>query len=544
MGRSDQHDNPMTSIGHRSSGRIRPPRTQHAPPSPGRPRIALPALVGVETWERFSYYGMQAIMVYYLYATATDGGLGLSTTTATALMGAYGSLVYLCTIAGGWIADRVLGAERTLLAGAWTLVAGHLSLALLPVGAGVTVGLVLVAAGSGALKTSAITMLGRVRADGDRRADSDFQLFYLGINVGALLGPMLTGWLSVRHGYHIGFGAAAVLMTAGLIHYLLGRRRLSGSWLDDARAAVEKPSLPITRFRLAGIIGAVLAAVAALVALTATGVLPLAHLATVMLVATLAATAALFGQMLLDRGLCARERSLVLAFLPLFIASAAFWAILNQTFGALAVYADVRVDRVIGGGDGSGGWVAPAAWAQSLNPIFILTLSAPLAALRLRLGDRMPGPAAQITGGTALAGVGVMCLLPFTGHAAGTVPLIALIAAYGIITFGELHIGPVGMSAATSMAPAKYRTRFSALFFMTMAVGTALAGVLSTNYDPTSAPAERTYFLTLGLSAIVIAAAVGALVPWINQRMSTVDAVNATAAPDTEKAPADAGAGV
>ncbi len=488
-------------------------RDRTTSPSPGRPRIALPALVGVETWERFSFYGMQAIMVYYLYASATDGGVGLSTTTATALMGAYGSLVYLCTIAGGWIADRVLGAERTLLAGAWTLVAGHLTLALLPGGAGVAAGLVLVAAGSGALKTSAITMLGRVRADGDRRADSDFQLFYLGINVGALLGPMLTGWLSVRHGYHIGFGAAAVLMTAGLVHYSLVRRRLSASWLDDARVAVEKPSLPIARARLARIAGGVAAAALAVAALTVTGVLPPAHLATVMLAATLLATTALFGQMLLDRGLGAGERARVLAFVPLFVVSAAFWAILNQTFGALAVYADVRVDRAIGG------WEAPAAWAQSLNPIFILALSAPMAALRLRLGDRMPGPAAQITGGTAMAGAGVLCLLPFTGHAAGTVPLLALIAAYGIITFGELHIGPVGMSAATAMAPAKYRTRFSALFFMTMAVGTALAGVLSTNYDPADASAERAYFLVLGLSAIAVAAAVGALVPWINRRL-------------------------
>lgn len=406
-------------------------------------------------------------------------------------MGAYGSLVYLCSIAGGWVADRVLGAERTLLTGAWLLVAGHLALALLPGGTGVAIGLILVAVGSGALKTSAITMLGRVRADGDRRTDSDFQLFYLGINVGALLGPMLTGWLSVRHGYHIGFGAAAVLMTAGLVHYVLGRRRLSGTWLDDARVAVEKPSLPIARRDLAAIAGVVAVAVLGLAALTATGVLPLAHLATVMLVATLLATTALFGQMLLDRGLRAGERARVLAFLALFVASAAFWAILNQTFGALAVYADVRVDRIIGG--------------------------------------------------TALAGAGVMCLLPFTVHAAGTVPLIALVAAYGIITFGELHIGPVGMSAATSMTPAKYRTRFSALFFMTMAVGTALAGVMSTNYDPTSASSERSYFLALGLSAIVIAAAVGALVPWTNRRMPR-DAgpeLTAGANPDAKKAPAD-----
>ena len=139
MERVDEHDKSMTSIGQRSSGPIpaAPEGPSGTPRPPGKARVALPAIIGVESWERFSFYGMQAIMAYYLYDTVTDGGLGLPTTTATALMGAYGSLVYLCTIAGGWIGDRILGAERTLLAGAWTLVAGHLTLSLVPGAPGV-----------------------------------------------------------------------------------------------------------------------------------------------------------------------------------------------------------------------------------------------------------------------------------------------------------------------------------------------------------------------------------------------------------------------
>nr|WP_120492657.1 oligopeptide:H+ symporter [Corynebacterium lactis] len=485
--------------------------------APQNPRVAIPALVGVETWERFSYYGMQAIMAYYLYDTATGGGLGLATSTATALMGAYGSLVYLSTIAGGWIGDRVFGAERTLLAGAWVLVAGHLCLSLVPGAPGVAAGLVLVAVGSGALKTSALTMLGHVREPDDRRRDSDFQLFYLGINVGALAGPLLTGWLADRLGYHIGFGAAAVLMIAGLAHYYLHRRRLSDGWSRSIRPLVEQPTVAAPRRHIGVVAGCVAVLVAVLVAAAVSGVLALEHLATVMLALTVAATLGMFAQMLADRDLGRDERARVLAFVPLFVVSVAFWAILNQTFGALAVYADVRVDRMIGD------FEVPAAWAQSLNPVFILLLSVPLAMLRTKLGAvgarglRAPAAPTQTVLGAAVAGLGAWTLLLHTSTPAGAVPIAALVLAYGVITLGELHVGPVGMSTATALAPAKYTTRFSALFFMTMAIGTALAGVMSTSYDPASSTSEHSYFLTMGALAVGAAAVAAVFLPWINR---------------------------
>ncbi|WP_156968816.1 peptide MFS transporter [Corynebacterium freneyi] len=516
----------MTSTGQRSSGVLSPPGTSRTRP-PGHARIALPAIIGVESWERFSFYGMQAIMVYYLYAATADGGLGLPTATATALMGAYGSLVYLCTIAGGWIGDRVLGAERTLLAGAWVLVAGHLTLSLVPGAVGVAIGMVFVAAGSGALKTSAITMLGCVRTDGDPRRDNDFQFFYFGINVGGLLGPVLTGALSVSHGFDVGFAAAAILMSLGLVHYHWHRGRLSASWRDDVRGDVERPTSPITRRALVIVASAVAGIVATTVWFTATGILHLQRLPTVMLAATMAATVGLFAQMLLDPDIERAERRRVLAFIPLFIAAVAFWSIHNQAFGALAVYSDLRIDRTIGD------WTAPAAWAQSLNPVFTLLLILPLAALRLRMGRRAPDIPIQMIVGTAVTGCAMLIMVPFAGIADGAVPLLVIVAVYLAVTLGELQVSPVGMAASTVLAPAKYRTRFSALYFLTMAVGTALSGVLSTRYDPTDSGAERMYFLSVGIGVIAVAAVAATVLPWI-RRLIAGD-------PDSMAAPTTAG---
>ena len=161
--------------------------------------LTLPAIAGVEAWERFSFYGMQALLAYYLYSTAAEGGLGMDQAQATALVGAYGSALYLCTYAGGWVADRLLGAEKTLLIGSALLMAGHLSLSLVPGYAGLIAGLVPLALGSGLLKTAAITILGAAFPPEAGKRDGAFQIFYLGINVGALLGPMLTGWLAERY---------------------------------------------------------------------------------------------------------------------------------------------------------------------------------------------------------------------------------------------------------------------------------------------------------------------------------------------------------
>lgn len=187
--------------------------------------VVLPAVAGIEMWERFSFYGMQAILAYYLYSTS--GGLGMEQTQATALVGAYGSLLYLFTFVGGWVSDRLLGAERTLLTGAGLLVCGHFALSLIPGTAGLIIGLLPLALGSGLLKTAAITILGAAFPAEAGARDGAFQIFYLGINVGALFGPMLTGWLAEEYGYHAGFFAAAVLMCCGCATYGALRKKIN-----------------------------------------------------------------------------------------------------------------------------------------------------------------------------------------------------------------------------------------------------------------------------------------------------------------------------
>ncbi len=193
--------------------------------------IGLTNLFGVELWERFSFYGMLTILGYYLYYTAAEGGLGLSKATATGMVGAYGGLVYLSTVLGGWIADRLLGGmERTVFYGGGVVVMlGHIALAVLPGLSGVGAGLVLVALGSGgALKANASSLLGTLYEKGDARADGGFTLFYLGINLGAFAGPLITGLLQTRIGFHYGFGAAAIGMALGLTQYVVFRRNLDG----------------------------------------------------------------------------------------------------------------------------------------------------------------------------------------------------------------------------------------------------------------------------------------------------------------------------
>src|SRR6202162_1872710 len=188
--------------------------------------IGLANLFGVELWERFSFYGMLTILGYYLYYSVTDGGLGLPKSTATGIVGAYGGLVYLSTVLGGWIADRLLGMERTLLCGGVVVMAGHIALAIVPGLSGVALGLVLVALGSGALKANASSLLGTLYEKGDARADGGFTLFYLGINLGAFIGALITGLVSAHLGFHCGFGAAAIGMAAGLGAHMGVRRQL------------------------------------------------------------------------------------------------------------------------------------------------------------------------------------------------------------------------------------------------------------------------------------------------------------------------------
>lgn len=454
------------------------------PRSRRRISAALPAIAGIEMWERFSFYGMQAILAYYLYDQAD--GLGIERTEATALVGAYGALLYLFTFVGGWVSDRVLGAERTLLTGAGMLIVGHAALSLVPGIPGLVAGLLPLALGSGLLKTAAITILGAAfPGEGNNSA---FQIFYLGINVGAVAGPLLTGWLSTAFSYQAGFGAAAGLMLIGFVSYLLLRSRL----LATVSAAVTRPANPIAPRHLAVVTTLAVLACALGIWSLAAGIITPDRLAFALLIVTASVAVGLFATMLTSPRVSAPERRRVRAFFPLFIASTMYWALQSQSYGVFAVYSDQRLDRSVAG------FEIPAAWTQSLNPFFILVFTLPIAAL---LAGRSVHRNRLMGGGLALAGAELFLLLPFVN--AASVPFLALASCIMFMSVGELFIGPIGMAATTAHAPAAYTTRFSALFFLSLAIGTSLAGSLSTLYSPDT---EFVYLAAVGLVPVIVGA--------------------------------------
>jgi proton-dependent oligopeptide transporter, POT family len=468
--------------------------------------FGLANLAGVEMWERFSFYGMQGILVYYLYYSVTEGGLSLPQGAATSIVGAYGGLVYLSAIIGAWVADRLLGAERTLLVAAVVIMLGHISLALVPGLAGVGIGLVCIALGSGSLKTTTSSVLGDLYSRDDPRRDAGFSIYYMGVNIGALVGPLLTGLLQTTQGFHWGFGLAAVGMAVGLTQYLLLRRRT----LADAGHAVANPLDRRGRVRYGA---AVLVVVVLVVVLSVAGVITAERLSAIVVGVTVVATVALFAVILTSSRITADERSRVVSFIPMFVASAVFWSLFQQQSTVVAVYADERLDREILG------WTMPASFVQSINPIFIIVFAGVFAALWTRLGDRQPPTPVKFALGTLFMGVAFLLFLPFAGGAANSTPLLWLVLILFFFTLAELCLSPVGQSLSTKLAPAAFHTQMIALYFLSIAVGTATAGTLAGFYDPAR---ETPYFLIIGAASIVVGVLLLVGRRWISARMAGV----------------------
>jgi POT family proton-dependent oligopeptide transporter len=459
----------------------------------GQPRV-LANLFGVELWERFSFYGMQGILLIYLFFPAAQGGLGVSQVTATSIVGAYGGTVYLSTVIGAWLADRMWGAERILFMSAVLVMFGHIALATIPGFTGVTVGLILIALGSGGVKANATSIVGTLYQPGDERRDAGFSLFYLGINLGALLGPLLTGLLQTNAGFHYGFALAAVGMAIGLVQYSLGRRRLTGE------ARVVANPLPARQRPL--VFGAAVAVAVVIALLAFTGIITADSLSNIVIVLSIVAAIGYFWVILASKRITQVERRRVVAFIPMFIASAAFWSLYQQQFTVVTVYADERLDRNLFG------WQMPISWVQSINPVFIIILSGVFAAVWTRLGPRQPGTPVKFALGTMVMGVAFLLFLPFSGSGPNSVPLLGLAGIILVFTLAELLLSPVGLSLSTKLAPEAFRTQMVALFFLSVALGTALSGSLARYYSPSH---EVPYFGILGLIAIVLGAIVWAI---------------------------------
>ena len=374
---------------------------------------ALANLFGVEMWERFSFYGMQGILLLYLYYSVDQGGLGIDKGVASGIVGAYGGTVYLSTVLGAWLADRLFGSERVLFWSAVVIMLGHIALGLLPGLVGVGVGLVLVAVGSGGLKANVSSVVGTLYAPDDVRRDAGFSLFYLGVNLGAFFGPILTGFTQSVAGFHWGFGLAALGMAIGLAQYTFGR----GTIPDVARIAPNP--LPRQHYPLTIAIGA--AGVAAITLLIVTGVIRVDTLSQTVIVATVIAAVGLFSLLLSSKRVDATERSRVVAFIPLFLTSVAFWSLYQQQFTVVTFYADSQLNRDVLG------WEFPVTWVQAINPIFIITLSGAFAALWGRLGSRQPSTPVKFGLATVIMGVAFWLFLPYAGGGPNSTPVLALV---------------------------------------------------------------------------------------------------------------------
>ena len=481
----------------RTAGRWRP-RTFFGHP------LGLANLFGVEMWERFSFYGMQAVLTFYIYYSVTAGGLGYSKEIAYSIVGAYGGMVYLASIIGSWISDRWFGPARSLIGAGFIIMLGHLALAVLPGLAGLVVGLVFIAFGAGTLKASSLTVLGDLYDENDVRQDAGFSVYYMGINIGAFIGPILTGIVQRAGGFHWAFALAAIGMFIGLMQYLI----LAKSTIGTAGRVVPNP-LPRQRKWMS--LGGAAAIVLVVWGVFAIGWVNLDNLSTVVVILTAICAVGLFAVMLTSKKVTPVERSRVIAFIPLFLASALFWSLYQQQFAILPAFADRRLDLAVMGHE------MPPSVVQSINPIFIIVLAPVFAALWQHMGERQPHSSTKFALGVFFCGLSFLVFVPFARMEEA--PLVSVVVLLLVATVGELFLSPIGNSLATRLAPQAFHTQMVALFLLSVAIGSAAAGSLAQLADVDDPGSTGPYFLILGIVTILLSVVFFLLRRWIDKKM-------------------------
>ncbi|RDI41872.1 peptide MFS transporter [Falsibacillus pallidus] len=477
----------------------------------GHPK-GLFTLFFTEFWERFSYYGMRAILIYYMYYETTKGGLGLPEQTALAIMSIYGSLVYMSGIIGGWVADRLVGTARSVFIGGILIMLGHIALAIpgsIPM---FFASMVLIVLGTGMLKPNVSTVVGDLYAPGDDRRDSGFSIFYIGINLGAFIAPLIVGTIGMKYNFHLGFGLAAIGMFLGLVVFMITKKKnigLAGSYVSNPLAPKEKK---IVWSSIIG--GAILLGIILAVTIPA-GILTLDGFINIVGILGIIIPTIYFIVMYTSKKTTADERSRVIAYIPLFIAAVMFWAIQEQGSTILAAYADKRTQL-----DFAGIHISPA-WFQSLNPLFIIAFAPVFAWLWVKLGKRQPSIPAKFAFGILFAGISfLVILLPaYFGGDDSLVNPLWLVLSYFIVVLGELCLSPVGLSATTKLAPAAFSAQTMSLWFLASAGAQALNAQLVKFYTPEN---EMTYFGTIGVASIVLSLILFALTPKISKMMRGV----------------------
>jgi POT family proton-dependent oligopeptide transporter len=479
----------------------------------------LSTLFFTEMWERFSYYGIRPLLILFMSAAILDGGFGFDRRTASAIVGIYAASVYLASLPGGWIADRWLGLRRAVWWGGVLIAVGHVCIALSTVFAHTAffLGLVFIVMGTGLLKPNISAMVGELYPDGGARRDAGYSIYYMGINIGALAAPIITGLLGEQVGWHFGFGAAGVGMLLGLITFRLRAPVTLGS------IGLAPTTGPEEQRRVKLITGAGVALTFLLVLLATAGVLRIDAVSIAEKMSLVMLTMALlyFAYLFLFAGLNGAEKKGVAVIVVLFIFATIFWAAFEQAPTSLNLFARDFTDRVVLG------WEMPTLFLQAFNSLFVVLLAPVFAMLWVglsRRGMELSSPA-KFSFGLLLAGLGFLVMVAAAnrviegGGAAVRVSALWLILSYFLQTLGELSLSPVGLSSMTKLAPARFVGQMMGVWFMASALGNLIAGLVGGHVDPENLQEMPALFQRTAISLFLAAAVLALMIVPIRRMM-------------------------
>lgn len=473
----------------------------------------LTTLFFTEMWERFSYYGMRALLILFMTKAAAEGGLGFPTKDAAAIYGTYTMSVYLLSILGGFIADNFIGSRRAVLIGGIVIAIGHFSMAFGSL-LNFYAGLVLIAIGTGLLKPNISSMVGSLYTPTDERRDAGFSIFYMGINIGAFLSPLITGYLAQSegwkaqltswgldplHSWHWGFAAAGIGMTFGLVVYVLQRQRLAH--VGHAPAADQpRPWGKLVLVAIAS--GALIAA------------MKLSDKYPVLVYALFAIQIA---AILFFAFRPEQDSKRIAAILVFFFAAEIFWAIFEQTGSTISLFADRLTRNEIFG------WSFPSSYWQSMNSVWVILLAPVFAYLWIKLGPKQPSSPMKFTLGLLFVALSFLLMVPAAKLTAdGKIGPLWLIALFFLQTVGEMLLSPVGLSTMTKLAPQRLVGLVMGIWFLAAALGNKLAGVLAGDFKSDNPAELATFFWHQALGVGVATLILFALVPWVKKLMCGV----------------------
>ncbi len=465
----------------------------------GHPR-GLTTLFYTEMWERFSYYGMRALLTLYL-----TKAMGYDEKVAATIYGAYTGSVYLMSVPGGWIADNVLGTRNAVFYGGILIALGHFSMAL-PTTISFFLGLILIVLGTGLLKPNVSAVVGELYSKDDQRRDSGFSIFYMGINLGAFIAPLICGYLGEKINWHLGFGVAGIGMTLGVVQYYLGRERLAHVGHPPKQTSDETKRKAMTGIVLMAVISA------------AVGVLFFGpEWITENKFWIMVGSLVLFLIWLFASYLKTEEKKPVAVIVVLFVFSVIFWATFEQAGSSFTLFADRFTNRTIFGHE------FPTSWYQSVNSIFLILLAPVFSWLWLKMGDRQPSSPVKFSTGLLFVGFGavllvIASLLLVNGSKVGPWWLVGV---YLSQTIGELCLSPVGLSTTTKLAPARLTGLMMGIWFLSISFGNFFASFFASEFK-NEQQALVGLFTKAGAWPIAAAVLLLALTPFIRKQMGKV----------------------